>query len=273
MYQQEGVVGEDAPMNTPLYLQVADALRAEINDRTFPPGAGLPSEREFMDRFNASRNTVRNGLKKLAGEGLITSSQGRSYRVVERQVFTLNTSRFENLQFSNPEAGDSYDNEVLQAGREPRQEFRVQLVELPEEVAERLGVEPRSSAVLRYCLRYVDDTPWSTQATYYPKWLVDDHPRLAEPRDIEEGTTRYLASRGIDQIGTLNEAEVRMPSPVESRELDMGTGVPVLIWTRTAYASDHPVRCTISTFHGNLNRLTWEQGDLNALGQTEEPLR
>ncbi|KMS74209.1 GntR family transcriptional regulator [Streptomyces viridochromogenes] len=260
-------------MNTPLYLQVADALRAEINDRTFPPGADLPSERELMDRFDASRNTVRSGLKKLASEGLITSSQGRSYRVVERQVFILNTSRFENLQFSSPEAGDAYDNEVLHAGRVPKQEFRVQLVELPDEIAERLQVEPRSPAVLRFCLRYVDDTPWSTQATYYPQWLVDAHPRLAEPRDIEEGTTRYLASRGVEQIGTLNDVEARMPSPVESRELRMGTGVPVLIWTRTGYTSDRPVRCTISTFHGNLNRLTWEQGDLRALGQAEETLR
>jgi GntR family transcriptional regulator len=261
-------------MAIPLYQQIAESIRKKIDNGDYPPGAELPSERELMELFDASRNTVRSGLKELVGKGLITSSQGRAYQVAKREMFVLNMSRFEDLQFSSPEDGDSYDNEVLHAGRVPRQEFRVQLVELPADIAERLRVDPSSSAVLRYCLRFVDDTPWSTQATYYPQWLVDEHPRLAEPRNIDEGTTRYLAGRGIDQIGFFNEVETRMPTPLDARELQMGPGAPALIWTRTGYTADRPVRCTISTFHGNLNRLTWEQGDLRALGpEAEELLR
>lgn len=248
----------------PLYRTIADTLRAEIADGTFPPDSKLPSERELGERFQAARGTVRMGLNVLLTEGLITSGQGVGYAVQSHEVFVLNASRFENLQFSSPTDGDSYDNEVLQAGRMPRQEFRVQMVETPKDIAGHLDVEPASAAVLRHCLRYVDDSPWSTQATYYPKWLVDEHPRLAEPRDIEEGTTRYLADRGINQIGSTNDVETRMPTPNEARELQMGPGVPVLIWTRTGYTADKPVRCTVTTFRGDLNRLHFEQGDLRA---------
>lgn len=69
----------------------------------------------------------------------------------------------------------------------------------PSEIAARLKVDEGSKTVLRFCHRYVDDVPWSTQATYYPAWLIEERPRLAEPGDIEEGTTRYLAASGIER--------------------------------------------------------------------------
>jgi GntR family transcriptional regulator len=251
-------------MSKPLYRQVADALRAEIADGVFGPGADLPSERELRERFDASRNTVRQGLQLLVSEGLVASSQGRAYQVRSQEVFILNASKFENLQFSRPENGDSYNNEVLDAGRQPHQDLRVEMVRAPQDIAERLRVTPGEQAVLRFCLRLVDETPWSTQATHYPKWLVDAHPRLAEPDDIEEGSTRYLADRGVEQIGYRDELMTRMPTPEEARMLQIGPGIPVLIWVRTGFSSDRPVRCTRTTFRGDLNHITYDLGDLRA---------
>jgi GntR family transcriptional regulator len=265
MYRQVGEVGEDEPMTMPLYRQVADALRADITAGVYAPGSDLPSERELRARFDASRNTIRLGLQTLVAEGLVVSSQGRPYRVRTHEVFTLNASRFENLQFSRAEDGDSYSNEVLQAGREPRQDFRVEVVPAPASVAERLWLDTGSTTILRFCHRFVDDTPWSTQATYYPKWLVDEHPRLAEPDDVSEGTTRYLTDRGLLQVGKIDEWESRPAGPGEARILQIGPGVSVLVWSRTAYTTDRPVRCTVSTFRGDLNRVKYEIGDLSAL--------
>ncbi|MGW2083044.1 UTRA domain-containing protein [Streptomyces sp. NPDC001939] len=181
-----------------------------------------------------------------------------------QEVFVLNALRFENLQFSSPTDGDSYSNEVLHAGRVPRQEFRDQMVETPRDIASRLAVELDSAAVLHHCLRYVDDSPWSTQATHRPKWLADEHPRLADPRGIEESITRCLTDRGINQIGSTNDVETRMPTPNEVRELQMDPGVPVLIWTQTRYTADKSARCTGTTFRGDLNCVHFEQGDLRA---------
>ncbi len=264
MYQQAGSVGQDGPMSKPLYRQVADTLRAEIAGGVFGPGDDLPSERELRERFDASRNTVRQGLQLLVSEGLLNSSQGRAYQVRSHEIFVLNASKFENLQFSQREDGDSYDNEVLHSGRQPHQEFRVEMVKVTQEIAERLKVTPGEQGVLRFCRRFVDDTPWSTQATHYPKWLVDAHPRLAEPDDIEEGSTRYLADRGLEQIGYHDELMTRMPTPEEASELQIGPGVPVLIWIRTGFSADKPVRCTRTTFRGDLNHITYDLGDLRA---------
>lgn len=261
MYQQVERVRHDGRMSKqPKYRQVADALRREIVNGAFERDRRLPSESELSARFDASRNTVRSGLALLVSEGLITSSQGLGYEVRSQEVFELNASRFENLEF--PQNGDAYNTDVTNAGRRPRQTFRVEMLPAPEEVAERLKIEKGSKTVLRFCHRYVDDVPWSTQATYYPAWLIEESPRLAEPGDIEEGTTRYLAARGIEQIGYFDEIATRMPTPEEARLLEVGAGVPVLLWTRTGYSGDRPIRCTITTFRGDLNRMNYEIGDL-----------
>jgi GntR family transcriptional regulator len=253
----------------PKYRQVADVLRREITSGTYDePDSRLPSESELCARFGTSRNTVRSGLSLLVGEGLITSNQGLGYEIRRHEVFELNASRFENLTF--PQNGDAYNTDVTNAGRHPTQTIRVEVTPADDSVAERLKVEGGSVAVLRFCHRFVDDVPWSTQATYYPDWLVKEAPRLAEPGDVAEGTTRYLAAHGIEQVGYLDEIATRMPTPEEARLLDVGAGVPVLLWTRTGYSEERPVRCTITTFRGDLNRMRYEIGVLSAL-QEDDP--
>ncbi|MGQ7751054.1 GntR family transcriptional regulator [Streptomyces sp. WC2508] len=241
--------------------------RREIDNGTYGPGARLPSEAELAVRFDASRNTVRSGLNLLVGQGLISSSQGLGYEVRKYEVFELNASRFENLTF--PQNGDAYSTDVSNAGRRPHQTFRVEVTTSPEYVAERLKVETGSRSVLRFCHRFVDDIPWSTQATHYPDWLVTQAPRLTDPGDIAEGTTRYLANLGTEQIGYRDEIATRMPTPEEARLLEIGAGVPVLLWTRTGYSADRPIRCTITTMRGDLNRMNYEIGDLSGRDESE----
>lgn len=268
MYQQVERVSHDGGMSKqPKYRQVADALRREIDSGTYAPGARLPSESDLMKRFDASRNTVRNGLSLLVSQGLVSSSQGLGYEVRSHEVFKLNASRFENLDF--PQNGDAYRTDVTNAGRRPHQTFRVEMTPASADVAERLKVDAGSTTVLRFCHRYVDDVPWSTQATWYPGWLTERSPRLAEPGDIEEGTTRYLASHGIEQVGYFDEIAARMPTPEEARLLEIGAGVPVLLWTRTGYSEDRPIRCTVTTFRGDLNQMNYEIGTLSGRKENE----
>ncbi|WP_405686310.1 GntR family transcriptional regulator [Streptomyces sp. NBC_01387] len=251
----------------PKYQQVADVLRREIDKGTYGPGARLPSEADLATRFDASRNTVRSGLNLLVSQGLISSSQGLGYEVRKHEVFELNASRFENLNF--PQNGDAYSTDVTGVGRHPHQTFRVEVTTTPEYIAQRLKVEAGARSVLRFCHRFVDEAPWSTQATHYPDWLIQMAPRLTEPGDIAEGTTQYLASLGIEQVGYADEVATRMPTPEEARLLEIGAGVPVLLWTRTGYSTERPIRCTVTTLRGDLNRMNYEIGDLSARDENE----
>src|ERR1044072_3648208 len=65
----------------PLYLQVVRALKDEIVSRVHPVGSQLPTEEELCERFSVSRYTVREALRRLREDNLVSSRQGAGPRV------------------------------------------------------------------------------------------------------------------------------------------------------------------------------------------------
>jgi len=66
----------------PLYLQVVRALKDEIVSGVFPVGSQLPTEEELCGRFSVSRYTVREALRRLREDSLVSSRQGQGTTVV-----------------------------------------------------------------------------------------------------------------------------------------------------------------------------------------------
>lgn len=72
----------------PRYLQIFDALKCDILSGTYPAGSSLPTEAEIMERFSASRTTVRGALKLLHDEGMIQSRRGVGTTVCSRETIS-----------------------------------------------------------------------------------------------------------------------------------------------------------------------------------------
>lgn len=60
----------------PRYVQIADALRRDIDGGKYPPGSQLPSLDELKAIFDVSEGTVTAALKSLDNEGRTASRQG-----------------------------------------------------------------------------------------------------------------------------------------------------------------------------------------------------
>ena len=73
-------LSEDSPGL--LYNRIADVLRCDIASGVHAVGSSLPSETELCAKFNASRHTVRESLRKLVELGLVARSQGARTRVM-----------------------------------------------------------------------------------------------------------------------------------------------------------------------------------------------
>lgn len=69
--------------------QICSELRRQIMDRSLPPGAKL-SEPMLCRQWKVSRTPIREGLRRLESEGLITSSRYKG--------FTVNTISMEDME-------------------------------------------------------------------------------------------------------------------------------------------------------------------------------
>ena len=61
----------------PLYYQLIEMIRKDIETGVLKPGDIIPSERELSERYQISRPTVRQAIKELAYEGLLNREKGR----------------------------------------------------------------------------------------------------------------------------------------------------------------------------------------------------
>lgn len=80
--------------NRPLYEDVADRLREQIFSKKLLPGSWL-DEQSLADQFGISRTPMREAIKVLASEGLVTIKMRRGAYVTEvfrsdlEQIFTI----------------------------------------------------------------------------------------------------------------------------------------------------------------------------------------
>ncbi len=65
----------------PLYSQLADVLRQQIESGALPPGVKLPNLVEMGKLFGVARVTARQAVQLLVMEGFLTSRQGRGITV------------------------------------------------------------------------------------------------------------------------------------------------------------------------------------------------
>lgn len=247
----------------PLYRRISEQIRERITSGELAPGSKLPTEPELMDQFQASRNTVRLALAALVNEGLIATEHGRGSYVRERRMLTYHAARAETAHKASSWRTDAYNTEVREAGREPSQTFSLRIEPANPDVAARLHVEENALVVLRKVVRFVDGQAWSDQDSWYPM-DVADAAGLAVPRDLPAGTIRAMADAGHVEVGHVDELTARMPSPEEVRTLDLASGVPVMVYVRTAWTNERPVRVTRTIFPADRNRVIYELGDLQA---------
>lgn len=79
---------KQAKKNPPLYIKIREFIKRQIDDGIYKEGDMIPTENEFMDKFQVSRGTIKNALKELVEEGVL-------YRIAGKGTFiTSNAAQF-----------------------------------------------------------------------------------------------------------------------------------------------------------------------------------
>jgi len=74
--------GDEAATRVPLYRQISDTLLEGIRGGKFPVGSFLPGELDLINRYHASRHTIREALRVLEDMGLVKRQRGRGTLVL-----------------------------------------------------------------------------------------------------------------------------------------------------------------------------------------------
>jgi GntR family transcriptional regulator len=257
----------------PLYRQIADQLRRMIESGDLKAGTQVPTEDQLMEKYQASRNTVRGALKELATRNLVHTRHGKGTFVSEpvRPIIITLTG--------DPETGRGggegrfYTTEVAASGRDPQMKpLELSLTPAGPAIAASLDIPEETEVIVRHENGFVDGLPWQRQTSYYPRSLQARAPQLLEAKNIEEGVVAYLTGLGIEQCGYRDEITWRTPDETETSYFDLpadGHIQVVEIRRITFDQNGNRVRLTITIWRADRNRFVINVGKVPpaAMGQ------
>ncbi len=224
----------DPTSDRPVFRQIADLLREDIQSGQLPEGARLPSERELMDTYGAARGTVRQAVALLKAEGLILTQHGRGGFVRNRPPMRrVAHDRFARRHRDEGKAAFQVETEA--EGVSPGVEVLKVGPELPPtSIAERLG-RPATEKVLVRRRRYLADGDPVEIATSYLPWSLVRGTAITRKNPGPGGIYARLEEAGHRLARFTEDVTARMPTPDEVRSLRLTAGTPVFGLVRTAY--------------------------------------
>jgi GntR family transcriptional regulator len=204
----------------PLWSQVQDDLRTRLGRGEF--AATFPGENALVAEYEVSRNTVRQALRGLRAEGLVTAERGRAPRVrpveIEQPVGTLYSL------FASVEA----------AGLTQRSEVRVLDVRADGVVAARLGLEESTPLVHLERLRRAGEAPLALDRVWLPASVAEP---LLEADFTHTSLYGELAARTGTRLESGHERiRAEVPSGAECALLECPARTAVFVIERTGSA-------------------------------------
>jgi GntR family transcriptional regulator len=256
-------------MANPMYRQIAEDLRAQIESGDLEPGQQLRTEIELRDHYGASRNTIRDAIKLLTARGLVETRPGQGTFVVrEIEPYVTSLTGSPKVPILYGEVDDSAAGET--AGRVRRlysTDPQIEIQKAPASVARLLQISEGSQVISRHQKRHIDGTPWSMQTSFYPMgFVIKGADRLIQADDIAIGTIKYLEQTlGLKQVGYRDWITVRTADGTEASFFNLPPDGRVGVFEvfRTAYdQTGTPMRLTVTIFPTDRNQFIVNVGEI-----------
>lgn len=219
-------------MAQPEYLRIAADLRRRISDGEWGPDDQIPTLPALCSEYGVSEAPVRAALRVLTGEGLIEGRARAGTRVRPRPpIHRMAADRYRNKPGGALATPFTRDQGI--GWSEYRLDKKYERVQADAELAAFFECGVGEKLLARHFIFYDNDQP-TQMSTSYVRWSDVAGTPVADP--IHEpwpgGTRAQLATLGI-RVTTITESfTAGMPTEHEAKTLRIGSGVPVLRYTR-----------------------------------------
>jgi GntR family transcriptional regulator len=254
-------------MGSPMYRQIAETLREQIQSGDLQPGEQLKTELELREAFGASRNTVRDAIKLLTSLGLVETKPGQGTFVVKKTSPFVTTLSANRTGLGIEESVRKLSEVDKQNRKVTTSPVQVEIQEGTENVTAALRLPLGAEVISRHERRFIDGDPWSLQTSYYPVEFADrGAERLRSARNIDEGTVNYLANTlHIRQAGYRDWIIVRTPNTTETEFFKLPPDGRIAIYeiSRTAFdGNQNPIRVTVTVYPADRSQFIVEDGEV-----------
>ena len=165
----------------PVYIQIHDQLKNEIEQGIWKVGDRLPSERELAVKFNVSRMTLRQAIQNLADEGILERKIGSGTYVAREKV-------------QEKMSGATSFTEIKESqNRVPSSPSSSEM--------EKLNLSKDDTILRMERIRFADDVPICFEVASVPQKLIDGYSKA----EITESLYRTLEEKGGKKIGPANQ--------------------------------------------------------------------
>jgi len=235
------VIDKSSPL--PIYYQIEEQLKKQIENGELKPNDSLPSEREFAERFEISRMTVRQAINNLVNDGYLYRQKGRgtfvSEKKLEQQLVGLT----------------SFTEDMKARGMVPSSKLlSFEIIAASEKIAVQLHISLHAPVYEIKRIRLADDVPMALESVYVSANLVKG---LTESI-VNDSLYRYIEEELGLKIGEANQTlESILASETEVKHLGISSYSPVLLIQRNTYLQDGtPLEVVKSSYRADRYKFT-----------------
>jgi len=235
-------VEKDSPI--PLYYQLSEVLKTQIEEGNLEPHERLPSERELSEHYDVSRMTARKALSEIESEGYIYRSQGKGSFVAEPK---LRQSLFELT---------SYTEDMKRRGLTPGAKvLNIEVIDNDEILADKLEASPEESFVKIQRIRLADDEPMALETSH----LRRKYCAGIEELDFDNRSLYNTLKKEFNvKLKTAEQwIEATLADDFQSKWLKVKKGSPMLSTARTTYMAqgNKPIEFAKAVYRGDKYKL------------------
>jgi GntR family transcriptional regulator len=240
-----GAISKDSPI--PLYFQLKELLRQEIESGRWQPGQQIPSETEMCEAFGISRTVVRQALRELEYHGLLYREQGKGTFVAEPKI---SESLVQDLS-------GFYEDMVAKGLTPVTRVLRQEIRPADKKVARYLQIQPGDEIVFIERVRSVGGEPIVLVTTYLPYHVCPD---LVDEDLSTQSLYAVLEHKyGLQLSHGRRTIEAVAANQYEAQHLGVREGVPLVLLDSVSYLKDgRPIEYFHAVHRGDRSRFVVE---------------
>ncbi|MCL6572435.1 MAG: GntR family transcriptional regulator [Bacillus sp. (in: Bacteria)] len=230
------MINKNSPI--PLYYQLEEYIKALIEKGELKKGEALPAEREYAEKYQISRMTVRQAFTHLVNEGYLHRLQGKGTFVAERKIEQI-LKRLSSFTEDMEARGLTPGSKLIQ----------FDIIPATSQIANQLSIQVDIPVYEIKRIRLADGLPMALETNYISANLIQG---LTEAI-VNQSLYAHIEGQLNLRIDTAQQViESAIASKIEAEYLNINTGAPVMLIQQSTYLQDGtPVEFVNSVFRAD----------------------